>query len=158
MGEWGGIGVGDRAAVDIAHDMPCELLAAGIVAIGIEDASFPWRSTETAGALRIAVARMADIDRRLRHAGADADRHQRRLDPVIAEAVRPAGLVQHHVFWPQACLDHLVAPRPADGQHTLEDEKMLDDLMGVTGGVLAAGLLAQAAGEPTRLEGARGGG
>src|SRR5271154_2442406 len=155
IGQSGEFGIPDRPSLDITHDVPSELLLARIVAVQIEDAGFPRRGTETAGDLRIAVARVADIDRRLRHACADADRHQHRLDPVVAKAVRPAGLVQHHVSWPQARLDHLVAPRPADRQHTIEDEKMFDDLMGMAGGVLADGLMHQAQGELTWSERAR---
>src|SRR5260370_23677563 len=60
----GEFGVPDRPALDIAHDMPCELLLARIVAIGIEDASFPWRSTETPALPPIAVTRLADTHRR----------------------------------------------------------------------------------------------
>src|SRR5207253_6454388 len=145
-------GIPHRLFFGITHDMPSELLLARIIAVGVEGASFPRRGPETAGGLRIAVAWVADIDRRLRHARADADRHQNRLDPVVAEAMRPAGLVQHHVSRPQARLDHLVTPRPADRQHTLQDEKMLDDLMRMTGGVLADGLMHQAQREPARFE------
>src|SRR5438552_3440458 len=131
----GECGIPDRPSLAITHDMPRELLLARIVAVGVESARFPRRGTETARGLRIVVARVADIDWRLRHSRADTDRHQHRLDPVIAEPVRPSGLVQHHVLWPETRLDHLVAPRPADREHTLDDEKMLDDLMGMAGRV-----------------------
>jgi hypothetical protein len=52
-----------------------------------------------AGDRRTAVARMADIDRRFRHAAADADRHQHRLAPSLR---KPCGRltwfsIQHHV-------------------------------------------------------------
>ena len=148
----GEFGIPDRPSLDMTHDVPRELLLARIIAVRIEHERFARWRTETAGGLRIAVARVAHIDRRLRHAGADAERHQHRFDPVIAKAMRPAGLVQHHVLRPQARLDHLVTPRPADRQHTLQDEKMLDDLMRMTGGVLADGLMHQAQREPARFE------
>ena len=89
-----------------------------------------------AGDRRVVVARMADIDRRFRHAATYADRHQHRFDPIGAKAVRPADLVQHHVLGPQPRLDHLLAPSPADGQHAVEHEEVFDHLMEMTGSVL----------------------
>src|SRR5207237_10025434 len=55
----------DRRSIGVAHDVPSEFPLARIVAVGVEGASFPRRGAETAGDLRIVVARVADIDRRL---------------------------------------------------------------------------------------------
>ena len=109
-----------RALLGMADDMAGELALARIVALGIEEMGLPGACAETAGNVRISVARVADIDRRFRHAAADADRHQHRFDAVVAKAVRPAGLVQHHVLGAQLHLDDLVAPGPADGKHAFE--------------------------------------
>ena len=98
---------------------------------------------------------MANVHRRFRHAAADADRHQHRLDPVVAKAVRPAELVQHHVLGAELRLDDLVAPGPADGQHPLQHQEVLDHLVGMAGGVFADRLVHQAQRELPRPEGTR---
>src|SRR6516162_4302726 len=77
-------------------DMLGALLLSRVVAVGIEGVGFAPSRTKAPGNGRITVTRVADIDRRLGHTRADADRHQHRLDPVVTEAVRPAGLVEHH--------------------------------------------------------------
>src|SRR5580693_4288539 len=59
----GKIGIPDRPSFGITHAMPRELSLARIITVGVEDAGFPRSGTETAGGLRIAVARVADIDR-----------------------------------------------------------------------------------------------
>src|SRR5882757_5666906 len=61
-------------------------------------------------------------------------------------------LVQHHVLGPQARLDRLVAPRPADSKHALEHQEVFDNLMGMTGGVFADRLVHQTQGELPGLE------
>src|SRR5438876_10093947 len=99
----------------MAHDIPRELLLARIVAARVESMGLPRGRSEMASDRWIAVARVADIDRRFRGATAHADRHQHRLDPIVTKAMRPAELVQHHILRPQSRLDHLVAPGPADG-------------------------------------------
>src|SRR3546814_17799938 len=112
---------------------------AEVAAVGVErnDLVGPGAGAEPACRLDALVARMADIDRRLRLAAAHRDLHQHRLDAVIAEAMRAAELVQHQVARRQLGLDHLVAPDPADRQHAFEDQEMLDHLMGMRGGELA---------------------
>src|SRR5215471_14270781 len=57
--------------------------------------------------------------------------------------MRAGGLVQHHILWPQARLDHLITPRPANGQDALKHEKMLDDLVGMARRVFADRLVNQ---------------
>src|SRR6202040_3275345 len=64
IGESGKIGIPDRPSFGITHDMPSELLLARIITVGVEDTGLPRRGTETAGDLRIAVPRVADINRR----------------------------------------------------------------------------------------------
>ena len=125
----------------MADDMAGELALARIVALGIKEMGLPGACAETAGNVRISVARVADIDRRFRHAAADADRHQHRFDAVVAKAVRPAGLVQHHVLVAKTGLDDLVAPGPADSQHPFQHQKVLDHLMGMAGGVFGDRLM-----------------
>src|SRR5215471_5948269 len=132
--------------------MLSELPLARIVTVGIEYTGLPRGGSKAAGDGTIAVARMADIDRRSWHAGADADRHQHRLDPVVAEAVRPAGFVQHHVLRPQSRLDHLVVPRPANGQHAFEHQEMFDHFMEMTRGIFADRLVHEAQRELPRSE------
>src|SRR5262249_11348876 len=108
-----------RTLLGIAYDKTGELALARISAVGVEGKGLSGACAEMAGDGRVGLARVADIDRRFRHAAADADRHKHRLDPVVAKAVGSAGLVQHHVPGSQLHLDDLVAPGPADGQHTL---------------------------------------
>src|SRR5215472_859069 len=148
-------GIPDRRSSGIAHDMPCEFLLARMVAGGIEIAGVPQSGPKAARSLRIAAARVTDIDRRFRHPGADADRHQYRLDPVVAKAMWLAGLVQHHVFRAQSRLDHLGPPHPTDGQHALKHKKMFDDLVRMAGRVLADRLMHQTQSELPRLKCAR---
>jgi len=95
---------------------------------------------------------MADMDRHLRRAAADRDLHQDRLDAVVAEAVRAATLVEQQVAGPEPHLDHLVAPHRPNRQDALQDEEMLDDLVGVRARELADGLIDQAEGEMLGLE------
>jgi hypothetical protein len=53
-------GIPHRLFFGITRDMPGKLPLARIIAVGVEDAGFPRRGAETAGGLRIAVARVAD--------------------------------------------------------------------------------------------------
>src|SRR6516165_912539 len=105
-----------RPPLGVAHDVPGKLPLTRIIAVRIEGQSLLRARAEMPGDRGVAVARVANIDRRSWHAAADADRHQYRRDPVVAEAMRPAGLVQHHILGPEARLDYIVTPRPADGQ------------------------------------------
>jgi hypothetical protein len=98
---------------------------------------------------------VANINRRLWHAAADADRHQHRLDTIVAKAVRPAKLVQHQVLGAETRLDHFVTPGPANGQDARKHQEVFDHLVGMTSGVFADRLMHQAQGELPRLEGAR---
>src|SRR5271166_5333703 len=79
----GEAGIPHRSPLGVSHDMPGELPLARIAALGIEGMSFPRGCAEMARDPRVAVARVADIDWRLRHAAAHADRHQHRLDPAL---------------------------------------------------------------------------
>jgi Lactonase, 7-bladed beta-propeller len=135
--EAGEPGLPDRPALGMPHDMAGEFLLARVAAVGVERNRPARRGAKAARPRRIAVARMAEIDRRPRHPAADADRHQDRPDPVIAKPVRPALLVEHHVAGAEPRLDDLVVPHPADRQDAVEHEKMLDDLMRMAGGVFA---------------------
>src|SRR6516162_7976080 len=137
IGQAGEARLAYRPPFGVTHDIPGELPLARIVALGIERKGLAGASAETAGDRRVVVARMANIDRWFRRAGADADRHQHRLDAVVAKAMRPASLVQHHVLRAQSRFDHLVAPGPADRQYTVEHEEMLDDLVGMAGSIFA---------------------
>jgi hypothetical protein len=110
------------------------------------------RGAKPARPRRVAVLRVAGVDRRFRHPAADADRHQDRSHAVIAKAVRPALLVQHHVEGAELCLDDVVTPGPAHREHAVEHEKMLDHLVRMTGGVFADRLVNQAEGEGAGLQ------
>src|SRR3546814_14977392 len=88
---------------------------AEVAAVGVErnDLVGPGAGAEPACRLDALVARMADIDRRLRLAAAHRDLHQHRLDAVIADAMRAAALVPPQVARPPLGLHPLVAPPPA---------------------------------------------
>jgi hypothetical protein len=73
--------------------------------------------------------RVVQVARRQRLADIDADRHQHRLDPVVAEAVADVARVQDHVLRAELHLAHLALAFPADRQHAGEDEEALLDLM-----------------------------
>ncbi len=145
--------VPDRRAVAVANDVLGQLLVAPVGAVGREQVDLLGaRGAEAARQLEILVLGMADMDRHLGRAAADRDLHQDRLDAVIAEAVRPTALVEQQVAGPELHLDHLVAPHRAHRQDALQDEEMLDDLVGVRARELADRLVDQAEGEVLGLQ------
>src|SRR5438067_7143562 len=145
--EAGESGLPHGAPLGMAHDITGEFSLARVVAVGIEGNGAARRRAETARALGVAVLWMTGIDRRLWRPAADADRHQDRPDPVVAETVRPLRLVQNHVEGAEFRLDDVVAERPADRQHAIQHQKMLDHLVRMAGSVVADRLMDQREGE-----------
>src|ERR1700744_5814564 len=87
------------------------------------------RGTECAGQFRGRILRMIKIAWWQGLADVHADRHQYRLDPVVAESVSNVAGIQDHVLWSQPDLDDLAIPLPPYRQHAVQDEERFLDLM-----------------------------
>src|SRR6516225_3961077 len=137
----------------VAHHIFRHLLLQRMRARLVEGNSLAWLGAEAARELGRRVLRVVEIARRQGLADIDADRHQHRLDAVIAEAMADIAGVEDHVFRAEPHLDHLAVALPTDSQHAVDDEEALLDLMRMAGRIFADRLMDEAHCEMLRLQG-----